>query len=373
MSIQSEINRIAQNVSDSFDAVAAKGGTRPQAQNSSNLPDAILSIPAAGVQSFNGRTGDVEPQEEDYTAEMVGAQPTINVSGILKGNGSGDVSAAVAGTDYAAMTNLHGRNLLDNPWFTVNQRGWVSGDAAVQTYTLDRWKIGSSPMNVTVNADHSVTLVNNSGTDAFFEQVLASVPAGHKTLSVNAVVETGTVEAMFQENGGVWESPISFEVTSGISHGSGVLSSDKQMRVFLIVHDGASVTIKAIKLENGTVSTLANDTAPNYQQELAKCQRYFLRSENIWLLIGSEIQNGKYEVAPFQFPTTMRTNPSISFKKDASNNIGVIDGYRFVTDISEIALSAFANTNRFAVEAKPDTNQAGKVLKLYDVSFSADL
>lgn len=46
MSIQSEITRIAQNVSDSFDAVAAKGGTRPQAQNSSNLPDAILSIPS---------------------------------------------------------------------------------------------------------------------------------------------------------------------------------------------------------------------------------------------------------------------------------------------------------------------------------------
>lgn len=46
MSIQSEINRIAQNVSDSFDAVVAKGGTMPQAQNSSNLPDAILSIPS---------------------------------------------------------------------------------------------------------------------------------------------------------------------------------------------------------------------------------------------------------------------------------------------------------------------------------------
>lgn len=101
MSIQSEITRIAQNVSDSFDAVAAKGGTRPQAQNSSNLPDAILSIPAAGVQSFNGRTGDVEPQEEDYTAEMVGAQPTINVRGILKGDGAGGISAASAGTDFA--------------------------------------------------------------------------------------------------------------------------------------------------------------------------------------------------------------------------------------------------------------------------------
>lgn len=205
-----------------------------------------------------------------YLRQSIGAQGvTVTCSGagvVLEG----DIAELRARDAYADH-----RNLLDNPFFSVNQRGWASGDAAVQTYTIDRWKIGSSPMNVTVNADHSVTLVNNSGTDAFFEQVLASVPAGHKTLSVNAVVETGTVEAMFQENGGVWESPISFEVTSGISHGSGVLSSDKQMRVFLIVHDGASVTIKAIKLENGTVSTLANDTPPDCGQELLKCQRYF--------------------------------------------------------------------------------------------------
>ena len=34
------------------------------------------------------------------TAADVGAQPTVNVSGILKGDGSGGISAAVAGTDY---------------------------------------------------------------------------------------------------------------------------------------------------------------------------------------------------------------------------------------------------------------------------------
>ena len=39
----------------------------------------------------------------------------------------------------------------------------------------------------------------------------------------------------------------------------------------------ANITIKAVKLELGTVSTLANETAPNYQQELAKCQSYFVR------------------------------------------------------------------------------------------------
>lgn len=41
-----------------------------------------------------------------YTATEVGAQPTITASGILKGNGSGTISAAVAGTDYQApITN----------------------------------------------------------------------------------------------------------------------------------------------------------------------------------------------------------------------------------------------------------------------------
>jgi hypothetical protein len=41
-----------------------------------------------------------------YTATEVGAQPTITASGLLKGNGSGTISAAVAGTDYQApITN----------------------------------------------------------------------------------------------------------------------------------------------------------------------------------------------------------------------------------------------------------------------------
>ena len=41
--------------------------------------------------------------------------------------------------------------------------------------------------------------------------------------------------------------------------------------------DNVPFKIKAMKLELGSVSTLAQDTAPNYQQELAKCQRYFQR------------------------------------------------------------------------------------------------
>jgi hypothetical protein len=41
----------------------------------------------------------------------------------------------------------------------------------------------------------------------------------------------------------------------------------------------SALTIHAVKLELGSVSTLANDTAPNYTDELLKCQSYFERNK----------------------------------------------------------------------------------------------
>lgn len=58
-----------------------------------------LSYPTAPVTSVNGQTGAVS-----LSAANVGAQPTVTVNGIVKGNGSGILSAAVSGTDYAPAT-----------------------------------------------------------------------------------------------------------------------------------------------------------------------------------------------------------------------------------------------------------------------------
>ena len=83
-----------------------------------------------GVVSFNGRAGSVVPQAGDYNKGMVGLgnvdntsdadkpvstkqqaalddkQAKITASGILKGDGSGGVTAAAAGTDYATPNSL---------------------------------------------------------------------------------------------------------------------------------------------------------------------------------------------------------------------------------------------------------------------------
>jgi hypothetical protein len=84
-----------------------------------------------------------------------------------------------------------------------------------------------------------------------------------------------------------------------------------------VVKAGKSVTIKAVKLEFGSVSTLAMDTAPNYQQELAKCQRYFYKtlqfddngmniSPNQCLAISATRLQG------IKFPVQMRAIPTVT-------------------------------------------------------------
>lgn len=55
MSIQSEIDRLKQVVSDAFTAIGNKGGTVPTSQVSGNLASAIASIPAGvTVQTKSG-------------------------------------------------------------------------------------------------------------------------------------------------------------------------------------------------------------------------------------------------------------------------------------------------------------------------------
>lgn len=67
------------------------------------------------VDSFNGRTGAVAPQEGDYTAEMVGAQPLLT---------PGD-NISITGNTIATKAFPCNPNLLDNWYFgnPVNQRG----------------------------------------------------------------------------------------------------------------------------------------------------------------------------------------------------------------------------------------------------------
>ena len=83
-----------------------------------------VSNPTSGnfaALDSNGNLTDSGHKHSDYLTEhqsLAGKQDKITVSGVLKGNGSGGVSAAVAGTDYQAplpsQTNNDGKFLTTN-------------------------------------------------------------------------------------------------------------------------------------------------------------------------------------------------------------------------------------------------------------------
>lgn len=87
----------ATNVQDALDELANGGGGGGPSPSDATPQD--LGTAAAGTSTSYSRGDHVHGMP---SAADVGAQPAITASGILKGDGSGGVSAAVGGTDYQA-------------------------------------------------------------------------------------------------------------------------------------------------------------------------------------------------------------------------------------------------------------------------------
>lgn len=158
-------------------------------------------------------------------------------------------------------------NLLDNPFFTVNQRGQSSYAGA--GYTVDRWRQGSSSSSTIVD-DNGVTI--NADENYGFRQILPADLVTFitgKTVTYSIMLQDGTIGTT------TFTWPNSATALAGRISGIGVLYAGSVLGV-AFVHP-SELSIRAIKLEPGSVSTLANDAPPDYGTELAKCQRYFTR------------------------------------------------------------------------------------------------
>jgi len=215
---------------------------------------------------------------------------------------------------------------LDNPWFTVNQRGQTTYENPIgNVYCFDRWRTGipseatQGEFKVVQNSDGSINLVNESSVYCNFVQPLENdfvkrIHGKTVTLSIRFVDDT------ILYNSGVVDASIdSSEITVRIGEGT-VLNirtfGDMRAAIQIVVKREITVSnIKAIKLELGSVSTLAMDTAPNYAEELLKCQRYFQRINfsTTNKIIGFSFANANkkevYTMLPI--PTTMRNTPTV--------------------------------------------------------------
>lgn len=272
-------------------------------------------------------------------AEATGTMPDIGaISGILKGDGNGGVSAATAGTDYVTPTQslalgLTGasvgdlvrvnsvdsngkptswkkvplneikcnKNLLDNWYFVgggsqlgdgvfpINQRGQTT----YQNFdtSIDRWKIDSRG-NLTVALESDGISLTEQGTEnvrGYFDQRIVDKYEQFvgKTLTATILLSNNTlITGTCVWNKGMFAIPGNGNVQLRLYWYVDV----KQIGFTIDVFHNKSEKIRAAKFELGSEQTLAHNEGteanpiwvlneiPDYGEELAKCQRYFIRN-----------------------------------------------------------------------------------------------
>ena len=173
-------------------------------------------------------------------------------------------------------------NLFVNPWFTVNQRG-ARGNMS-DGYRLDMWKVAKIGGTVNYNQPTRIVTLTASSNEASIQQILDPVlrsALNGKTVTFSVLTSSNVLHSVsFIYDATATDMGIPFPTfpQAGYWYGGNYASCLK------VSYGNAPVTlaIKAIKLEIGSISTLANDTVPDYQQELAKCQRCFINYINTY-------------------------------------------------------------------------------------------
>ena len=277
------------------------------------------------------------------------------------------------------------RNLLDNPFFEVHQRGSTSG-AHNTPFCADRWLVtyGSGGVNWSRPSGGGIEIWSTTGQshgDIYqnLEPSLTSRLVG-RTVTLSLKLLDGRIIAYTF----VWPTQNTSQTTIGQGTGgnpiqcSVTISSGVQRLTILTFY--SHETYLAMKLELGSISTLANDVAPNYAEELAKCMRYFqtagAKVGGGYAMLGLGMARTTTSVDLFySMPVIMRTIPTISIN-------GVLDAFDYTTGSTNKITNAYvfsATTGK--TETSPmlrircdtlNTTTQGRVYEIQGASTTVD-
>ena len=263
------------------------------------------------------------------------------------------------GTNYNYWNVTYSnKNLLDNWDFTnvVNQRGTTLNHNT--GYWLDRWVCGNnnpSSAKYTINSN-GVTLSRNSGditTNVHMIQRLESPSVEGQTLTASVIMGDGSIYAGTATLVKSFDNSFFFSISNTLNvfyqlyDKDGIKNSGFQFVINNICEISGvkdSFTVKAVKLEFGKVSTIANDILGiSYKEELYKCQRYYCRVNK--MRVKGDITANSMIIHPIQFPVPMRIAPSSGLNKLLSGlsginvSIGNVQSNQFCDLIVESTLS----------------------------------
>ena len=225
-------------------------------------------------------------------------------------------------------------NLLDNPWFTVRQRGDGPFSGA-NTEAFDRWLATiNSTLTGTANG---ITITTTVRTWGMQQRVAKGFFTVGKTYTISAMEQDGTItSATFTWTG----SGISKYVT-GANVGFEIsVSNGNYEQIYFTTNYVGSVDLKAVKIELGSVSTLANDTPPDYDRELEHCKYYFERIK----ALGNYAEFG---LGIAQTTGTVYAHIPMHPKRDGNYTIATNGSFRVISTsgISATGISKYAHTS----------------------------
>ena len=288
-------------------------GTRPgeDTNNAEYWAKQAAIAAGGGVLTFNGRTGNVTPEQGDYTPDQVGAADKT-LSNL---------------TDYQkALFNIGGRpgkNLVKNWFFAgggsqlgfdcfpINQRGKTEyvqdfGNA----YGPDNWVLegGSSIALKSTHMEFQTTnnAITQPETKEFLDKLVGKqVTVSCLTLENELASATGVVNDFSQATG----------IQAVFSGGSVAFTVFPNVAIQVARWDGSG-NIVACKVEEGPIQTLAYKDSngiwqlfetQDYGEELARCQKNLLRVSinSAW----GYAESAERAYLFISLPVTMRATP----------------------------------------------------------------
>lgn len=335
------------------------GGQNSSSELSSTLPTLSESVLHQGIQNYThtksgtvhsliGSTGSdyisftaTANYYENDTWQLNGNPITVNfanglplvVGGIITGDFVwGKLDGNVLTLSHNQI-NSNG-NILDNWYFVnpINQRGLVTYSNG---YGIDRWKYGQTVNLVEDGVQiYRDTVTNNPN---FNQPIENSKQYIGKTLTLSVLAKTdknGSFTLWCATSGSPYFGEVYINASSDFvlySTTFVVTNTTNPDILYPSVQDAGAVRnnnptigdnciIKAAKLELGSHQTLAhkdsagnwvlNDPPPNYEEELAKCQRFYFYGniENAALTVGPNTNNCYINV---HLPVPLRIKPSL--------------------------------------------------------------
>ena len=243
-------------------------------------------------------------------------------------------------------------NFLDNAWFSINQRGiesygGSSGNTIVSgTYFCDRWMVEefeNNPNAIFFDSDRTVTIDENglhiSEESASQVQNSSIVQILNDATSSQIHNQSVTISAAFYANAGddinyssisnSFYDKLSASLTGGWKIELVWLNNRAVFRIVNTTEYKDGINIRAVKVELGNTSTLKNDVRPNYDDELLKCQRYYIQFNNAngQKIIGHGFANSASALTwriPLSAP--MVNVPALSVSTTAAVASGLLNG-----------------------------------------------